>query len=363
MTTQLSTIAEPTELAIAGNQTGFTDTQVAALRQIGIEDADDADLQVFFHHCRRTGLDPFARQIYMIGRETDVKVRVQLPNGNSRVETQRMTKFTIQTGIDGYRLIGERAAAANGDTIEHDDPLWRGKPGTDYDRWTDYWPEGVGTPAACKYTIWKNGKRRSAVVNFNEYAQYSGRGELTSMWKKMPANQLAKCGEAQAWRKAYPADFSGIILEGTDQSQVIDSDAQPVRVPSQRRGVDGLRDALGAEPAELAPAETPSYVVDEDTIVFNPEDRRKGLNFMFALFADADIAKDNREDRLIVTNHFLGETVESSNDLTDPQLYKLVKQLREWKEDGSLGDKVTEILNRHSLAQTETTQSATTTSK
>ena len=49
--------------------------------------ANNADLAVFFHHCARTGLDPFARQIYLIGRGG---------------------KQTIQTGVDGFRLVARR---------------------------------------------------------------------------------------------------------------------------------------------------------------------------------------------------------------------------------------------------------------
>lgn len=97
-----------------------------------------------------------------------------------------------------------------------------------------------------------------------------------------------------------------------------------------------------------SPQEQPS---PRDQIKFSAADRRKGLNMMFALFKDADIAKDNREDRLIIINAIIGEAVESSNDLSDPQLFQLVSQLREWKENGALGDQVTEILNRHALAE------------
>lgn len=78
-----------TVLAIQPEQTQFTPQQVAMLRHIGVEKAGDADLQVFFHQCQRTGLDPFARQIYMIERWS-----------------KDGPKYTIQTGIDGYRLIG-----------------------------------------------------------------------------------------------------------------------------------------------------------------------------------------------------------------------------------------------------------------
>lgn len=334
--------ASPATVASTGillaNQTAFNAHQVAMLRQIGVEDAEPADLDLFFHICQRTGLDPFARQIYMIGRETDVKVRVPLDNGNSRVETKRMTKFTIQTGIDGYRLIGVRASRAQGDQTSHDEPLWRGKPGTDYDRWVDYWPESAGQPAACKYTIWVNGQRHTAVCNFNEYAQYSGKGELTSMWKKMPANQLAKCAEAQAWRKAYPADFSGVILEDAAQHAATIIDAEPVRSEPRKggRGLEGLRDAVAATPAS-APA--PSVV----------DSKRAEAEARLAQLIAGTECNDTAEELVLITA-LLGEPFEPCGEhgfdnLTDEQIIRVGKQLSAWETAGRLADEANEVLN------------------
>lgn len=352
MTVPALTDQASTELAITGSQTTFTDNQIALLRQVGVEDASPADLDLFFHICRRTGLDPFARQIYMIGRDTKVKVRVQLENGNSRVEEQRVVKFTIQTGIDGYRLIGERTAARNGDEIEHDEPLWRGKPGTEYDRWLDYWPDSAGSPAACKYTIWKNGKRRSAVVNFSEYAQYSGQGELTSMWKKMPANQLAKCAEAQAWRKAYPADFSGLILEGTEQGQVIESDGAPARVRSERvgRGVDALRQL--AEPGQGTDSSTHS---SDEAPAPEPSRREKWMSRLDELLNEAD-CRETADRLLVVARIAKTAPLLSIDTISDQQLRTAVNGLNTWFKAGALGAQVTEILNAATIAAENTEQ-------
>lgn len=334
------------ELAIRSGQMAFNDTQVAALRQIGIEDATDADLQVFFHHCRRTGLDPFARQIYMIGREADVKVREDLGDGRTRVVTQRMTKHTIQTGIDGYRLIGNRAARAEGvGRVGHKPVLYAGNDGV----WSSIWPDDQ-TPIACQYTLVVEGTEITSICYYAEYVQTvvkDGQAKPNSMWRKMPRNQLAKCTEAQSWRKAFPADFSDILLEDAVQpAQVIDSDGAPVRVPSNRRGVDGLRDAINDEP----PSEAEPEAAPEDSSSMAASTRRKWLNRMFALLGEGDCP--DRDDQLIVIAACAGLPVgqlEHRDQLTDDQLRNVVNTLNAWQKASELGDKITEILNTATL--------------
>ena len=158
-------------LAINDQQTFWNDNQRAALHQLGVDQASDADLGVFFHQCQRTGLDPFARQIYMIGR----KDRGQI-------------KYTIQTGIDGFRLIARRATDASRGTLGYEDTLWCDESG----QWTDVWLKREA-PAAAKVTVIRNGERFPAVALFTEYAGYKYDGGLTKMWADKGALMLAKC--------------------------------------------------------------------------------------------------------------------------------------------------------------------------
>ena len=209
--------SRPTSLvAITDDQLEFTPTQVAALQQLGLDpNTSPADLAVFFHHVRRTGLDPFSRQVYMLSRWTK--------NG---------TKATIQTGIDGFRLIARRAADRAGETLSYADTLWCAPDG----QWRDTWPFSE-PPAAAKVTVYRNGQPFPAVAHFTEYAGTDRHGKLTQMWATKGALMLAKCAEALALRKAYPLDLSGLYTademgqadNGTDDPQARAEQVQQVQ--------------------------------------------------------------------------------------------------------------------------------------
>ena len=251
MTNQIAVRGNTTDLVIDPTQSTFTDVQVAALRQLGVEDAPKGDLDLFFHQAKRTGLDPFAKQIYMLGRRTKIKVWNERAK---RQDEEWVMKYTIQTGIDGYRVTGHRLARLAGDDIAVEGPFWRGADGG----WDDVWLDPNRPPLAAKYIVVKNGVKYSSVAMYGEYVQtYSKDGQQVpnSMWSKMPANQLAKCAEAAAWKKAYPNDFSGMVLE--DAVQVIEAESTSVtseRVPAPKGGTAGLAAALGvtAEPDQTA---------------------------------------------------------------------------------------------------------------
>ncbi|MGW4124740.1 recombinase RecT [Nocardia sp. NPDC004711] len=218
--------ARRSAIAMTADQTDWTPEQVAALRQLGLEDAPEGDLRVFHHVCQTTGLDPFRKQIYMIGRKT--RVSYWDDQAKRKVEDWIM-KYTIQTGIDGFRRNGREAAKRENSKVQTDGPYWQGEDGRG---WQDVWLSNT-PPAAAKFTIFRDGEAHVGIAMYREYVQTTpGKDEPNSMWKKMPANQIAKCAEAQAWRRAYPDDFSGVQLE--DAVQVIDPNGSPVRATAER---------------------------------------------------------------------------------------------------------------------------------
>ena len=163
-------------LAVNSDQNFWDEQQLAALKQIGLTNAPKPELAVFLHYCQRTGLDPFARQIYMI---------------------ERGGRYTIQSSIDGLRIVAQRSNEYAGQA----GPFWCGADGV----WTDVWLQAT-PPTAAKVGVMRKGFTEVlwAVAKFESYNANS------PIWKKMPDLMIAKCAEALALRKAFPNDLSGI---------------------------------------------------------------------------------------------------------------------------------------------------------
>ncbi|WP_052071047.1 recombinase RecT [Rhodococcoides fascians] len=195
-------------LVIGNDQDFWSEKQKAALAQLGVQ-AANGDLAVFFHQCQRTGLDPFAKQIYMI---------------------ERQGKQTIQTGIDGFRLIARRATDRSNGTLGYEDTLWCGEDG----KWTDVWLS-KDKPRAAKVTVIRDGARYPAIALWDEYVGKKGNGQVTQMWNTKGALMIAKCAEALSLRKAYPQDLSGIYTTDEMNNQVVDEDGQTVTDLGDRR--------------------------------------------------------------------------------------------------------------------------------
>lgn len=207
-------------LAIANDQSFWSDTQLAALRHLGIEDAPKGDLAVFLNYTQRTGLDPYARQIYMISRWT-----------------KDGTKWTIQASIDGLRIVAQRSREYAGQTPVE----WCGPDGI----WKDVWLS-TEAPSAARVGVLRTSFQAPlyGVALLSEYSavftdKKTGETKLMGLWGTKPAVMIAKCAEALALRKAFPMDLSGLYTpEEVEREDLIVSiqEQEAVRPAEERRG-------------------------------------------------------------------------------------------------------------------------------
>lgn len=151
----------------------FNDEQVALIKSQIAKDCNNNELELFLYQCKQTGLNPLTRQIYAI---------------------KRAGRMTIQTSIDGFRVIAERS----GNYAGQDEPIWE--------------DDEKGFPIKCTVKVYKftpNFEQRYCagvgVAHFKEYYP-----SPMNLQKTMPHAMIAKVAEALALRKAFPQDLSGL---------------------------------------------------------------------------------------------------------------------------------------------------------
>lgn len=231
MNTQNTALALPE----SGDVNAWTDQERALVEAAGLVDrgqlAPRATVEAFLAHCKRTGLDPIARQIYAICRQG---------------------RWGIQVSIDGARLIAERSGKYAGQTPTE----WT----SDGVTWVDVWLEQTA-PRAARVGVHRADFREPlyAVATLDAYAAGG------PMWKKMPALMLGKCAEMLALRKAFPQDLSG--LYSTDEMDQAGNPQQAARVEETPRAGAPAAGPSWHGDHQAAPADEGGPVPDADGVI------------------------------------------------------------------------------------------------
>lgn len=184
------------------------------------------ELEAFAATCARLGLDPLAKQIYLVRRYD---------------QNARRERSTAQASIEGFRVVAERTGQYRGQT----DTEWCGPDG----KWRDAWLE-KGPPAAARIGVYRDGFMTplKRVARFQSYVQTNREGRPTRSWATMPDVMIAKCAEALALRAAFPNELGRIYT--ADEMAQADNSSPVVVVQAAQEAAQAPAPAPRALPAE-----------------------------------------------------------------------------------------------------------------
>lgn len=240
---------------------------VALIKQQYLPNGTDQQLRLLLAFGHNKGLDLVSRQYYGVIRKT-----------------QNGPVMTIQIGIDGLRAIAQRT----GEYDSQDGPYWCGPDG----EWVDVWLKDE-PPAAARVGIRRKDSPHVTyhVARYREYVQMVPSGWVdgkpsgqrpNEMWDKMPANQLAKCAEAGALRKACPQAMARLAEDDGEEFEVSFSNGD---APATTSEPPVRRPPAPIEPPRSRSEARKPAVVDEDGII---EGEASEIDYATGEIIDAD---------------------------------------------------------------------------
>lgn len=208
----------------------LTDKDVSTLVQVGVipQGTPESAISMYAKFCAESNLSPFKKQVHLVKRWTK--------DGD---------RYTIQTGIDGYRAIANRTGQyAGNDDYRFDEGL------TEFEAIKNK----RNPPTTATATVYRivSGVRCpfSSTARWDEYVQ-TGKNGVSPMWAKMPYLMLGKCAEALALRKAFPEEIGGVYTdEEMAQAEVTEIPKQPAQsglVKEEPKKTGQVQDAVVIE--------------------------------------------------------------------------------------------------------------------
>lgn len=143
------------------------------------------EFELFLMIANRSGLDPFAKQIYAVFR------------WDSKLGRNVMT---AQTSIDGYRLTADRTGNYSPGR----------EPEFSYDKDGKLIKATAFVKKMTRDGIWHE---VSASAYYSEYVGKKKDGTATEFWASKPHTMLAKCAECLAIKKCFPAELLGLYAK------------------------------------------------------------------------------------------------------------------------------------------------------
>lgn len=192
----------------------FSAEQRALVRNTFANGANEQEFAVLMEIAATRRLNPFMKQIYFVKRY-DKKANREV--------------WSCQVSIDGLRAIAERTGKYDG----QDEP--------------EYTYNAEKLIVSCKVKVYRKDWTRPAVgiAYWDEFVQTTKEGNPTSFWNTMGHVMLGKCAEAQALRKAFPEDMSGLYTgdemqhaERQREPEIVEQPAPPQLEQQLRASVD-----------------------------------------------------------------------------------------------------------------------------
>lgn len=185
----------------------LTEDKIKVLAQAGIipPNTPPAQVAVFIETARRHGLDPFTKEVHLVGY-----------GGN----------YSVIVGINGLR----GKASDTGLHAGTDDPLFDLQPDGQY-RTLATLTKANMMPETCTVTVYKmmQGQRVpfTATASFKEFT--TGKNK----WATMPYQMIMKVAESHALRKAFPRQVAGLYLDEEMQQSatVVEVASKPELTP------------------------------------------------------------------------------------------------------------------------------------
>jgi phage recombination protein Bet len=168
----LTVLPERADLSIR-----FSPEQRRVILETCCSGASESEAAALLEIAQVRGLNPVLGECYFVRRYDSQKKR---------------EVWAVQASIDSLRIKAEQTG------------LYAGQDEPEY----EYDPKG--NVILARVRVWRRDWPRPAVgvARWAEYVQATRDGNPTRFWAQMPHNQLAKCAEALALRKAFPAVLS-----------------------------------------------------------------------------------------------------------------------------------------------------------